>query len=70
MSKLAAIINIGILEMVLGQNTVMIPDTMGGNVFNLTLQNGTYQFYDGLITETMGVNGEILGPTLIFKQGE
>lgn len=70
MNKIVTFINIGIFGIVLGQNSVTISDTLSGNVFNLTLQNGSYQFYDGIDTETKGVNGNILGPTLLFNQGD
>jgi bilirubin oxidase len=36
----------------------------------LTLQAGSVQFFPGQATQTMGVNGNILGPTLIFNQGD
>ena len=52
------------------QNPVVIPETLSGPEFNLTLQNGTFQFYEGINTTTMGVNGNILGPTLIMQNGE
>ncbi len=52
------------------QNPVLIPGTLSGTTFNLELQNGTYQFYDGINTTTMGVNGNILGPTLIMNKGD
>ncbi len=52
------------------QNPVIIPGTLSGPEFNLTLQNGTFQFYDGINTTTMGVNGNILGPTLIMHKGD
>ncbi|MCA9735060.1 multicopper oxidase domain-containing protein, partial [candidate division KSB1 bacterium] len=52
------------------QNQITIPDTLNGTVFNLNLQNGTYQFYAGQNTQTMGVNGAILGPTLIVNKGD
>lgn len=52
------------------QNPVLIPDTLSGTSFELTLQNGTHQFFDGQSTATMGVNGNILGPTLIMQKGE
>lgn len=54
----------------LAQNPVIIPATISGTEFNLTLQNGTFQFYNGFTTTTMGVNGNILGPTLIMEKGE
>ncbi|NOX85639.1 MAG: multicopper oxidase domain-containing protein [Chlorobi bacterium] len=52
------------------QNPLIIPDTLSGTEFNLNLQNGTFQFYSGTNTTTMGVNGDILGPTLIMNQGD
>ncbi|KAA3616775.1 MAG: T9SS C-terminal target domain-containing protein [Calditrichaeota bacterium] len=51
------------------QNNLLLPDTLNGEIVNLTLQHGTYQFYPGLDSKTMGVNGDILGPTLIFNKG-
>jgi len=55
---------------VLAQNPVLIPDTLSGTSFELTLQNGTFSFFDGQSTATMGVNGNILGPTLIMNKGD
>jgi bilirubin oxidase len=52
------------------QNPLLIPGTISGTEFDLTLQNGTYQFWDGINTTTMGVNGNILGPTLIMNKGD
>lgn len=52
------------------QNPVIIPETISGTSFDLVLQNGTFQFFTGQATNTMGVNGNILGPTLIMQQGE
>ncbi len=52
------------------QNPIIIPGTLSGTEFNLNLQNGTFQFYDGINTTTMGVNGGMLGPTLIMQKGD
>ncbi len=52
------------------QNPLLIPGTLSGTEFNLNLQNGTYQFYSGINTTTMGANGNILGPTLIMQKGD
>jgi len=54
----------------LAQNNLLVPDTISGNSVNLTLQNGTYQFYSGTNTTTMGANGNILGPTLLLNKGD
>ncbi|HIG90085.1 MAG: multicopper oxidase domain-containing protein [Flavobacteriaceae bacterium] len=63
---------IGLLIVQIGnaQNPLLIQSTLTGTDINLTLQNGTTQFYPGQITNTMGVNGNILGPTLILNQGD
>ena len=53
-----------------GQNALFIPDSLMGKEINLTLQNGTHQFYSGQPTITMGANGNILGPTLVLNQGD
>ena len=52
------------------QNPLLIPETLSGNEFNLNLQNGNTQFLEGTATQTMGANGDILAPTLIFDAGE
>ncbi|MCF6171334.1 MAG: multicopper oxidase domain-containing protein [Bacteroidales bacterium] len=52
------------------QNPIIIPGTLSGTAFELNLQNGTFQFYDGINTTTMGVNGDMLGPTLIMQKGD
>ncbi|MFK5891166.1 MAG: multicopper oxidase domain-containing protein [Flavobacteriaceae bacterium] len=54
----------------LAQNSLLIPSTLSGTNINLTLQNGTYQFYSGTNTSTMGVNGNILGPTILLNKGD
>lgn len=54
----------------LSQNTLFIPDTLHGPNIDLTLQEGTTQFYGTIQTNTMGANGSLLGPTLILNQGD
>ena len=51
-------------------NQVAIPDTLSGTEFELTLQDGIVQFFPGDYTNTMGVNGSMLGPTLIMNKGD
>ena len=63
------ILNVHIASL-LAQNPVLIPDTLSGTKFELTLQNGTFSFFEGQNTATMGVNGSVLGPTLIFNKGD
>lgn len=53
---------------VTAQNTMPIPPSLTGENFTLTLQEGTTEFYPGVITNTMGANGALLGPTLILNK--
>ncbi|OFZ17829.1 MAG: hypothetical protein A3D92_21690 [Bacteroidetes bacterium RIFCSPHIGHO2_02_FULL_44_7] len=53
-----------------GQNPLLIPPTIESSSVQLALQEGTTQFYPGITTATMGANGSLLGPTLIFNQGD
>ncbi len=52
------------------QNPLYIPDTLSGNVFNLTVQKGTKTFVTGFNTPTFGYNGNILGPTLLINKND
>ena len=47
-----------------------IMDTMVGPNYNLTFQNGVWQFYSGINTGTFAYNGNVLGPTLIMNEGD
>ena len=53
-----------------GQNPLFIPDTLAGSEISLQLQRGTHAFFPDQMTQTMGANGNILGPTLILQQGQ
>jgi len=55
---------------VVAQNPLAIPTTLTGTNMTLTLQEGTTQFFPGTITNTMGANGSLLGPTLILQKGD
>lgn len=50
-------------------NQLLIPPTLQGSAIDLTLQHGETEFFPGDITNTMGANGNILGPTLILERG-
>lgn len=52
------------------QNPLYIPPTLTGPSINLTLGTGTTEFYPGVITNTMGANGALLGPTLVMNTGD
>ncbi len=50
-------------------NALFIPDILTGPSVSLNLQSGQVAFYDGFITNTIGYNQDILGPTLILEKG-
>lgn len=50
------------------QNPLTIPPVLTGTNFDLNIQNGTVQFFDGVNTPTFGINGNILGPTIIVNK--
>ncbi len=52
------------------QNPLAIPPRVSGTNFTLTLRNDTTRFFPGPVTNTMGANGNILGPTLVFQKGD
>ena len=70
MKSLFLILSLAFIATIKAQSPVIIPDTLSGTEFTLDLQNGTFQFYDGVNTTTMGVNGNILGPTLIMQKND
>lgn len=53
-----------------GQNPLTIPPVLTGTEFQLNLQKATREFFPGFSTNTMGVNGNFLGPTLILNRGD
>lgn len=53
-----------------GQNPILIPTAITNNTINLTLTEGTNNFYAGVTTNTMGANGPLLGSTLIMSKGD
>ena len=70
MKYLLTLLLIGITLLGYTQNQLIIPGTIEGTDINLNLQTGTHQFFDGQNTATMGVNGNILGPTLIVNKND
>jgi blue copper oxidase len=56
------------VQLALAQNPLAIPPALTGTSFNLNIQNGTTQFWPGINTPTFGINGNILGPTLIVNK--
>jgi FtsP/CotA-like multicopper oxidase with cupredoxin domain len=52
----------------IAQNQLFIPELISGEVIDLTLQNGEVSFFDGPPTQTMGANGNLLGPTILLNR--
>jgi len=52
------------------QNPLVIPDTLSGTSFTLSVQTGTMNLIGSNITPTYGYNGNFLGPTLILKNND
>lgn len=55
---------------IFGQNSLFIPDTISGTSISLDIQHDHVHFFDGNQTETMGINGPILAPTIILNKGQ
>ncbi|MEP7264105.1 MAG: multicopper oxidase domain-containing protein [Bacteroidota bacterium] len=51
-------------------NQLFIPPVLSGNNFNLSFNASTRQFFPGLTTDTYGINGDYLGPTLVFQKND
>ena len=52
------------------QNPLLIPATLSGDNIQLNIAESTIPFYSGFNTNTMGVNGAYLGPTLLLNKGD
>ncbi|MDP3558476.1 MAG: multicopper oxidase domain-containing protein [Bacteroidota bacterium] len=50
------------------QNLLAIPDTLSGTNFNLNIYDTSKVFYTGYTTNTFGVNGKYLGPTVFLNK--
>jgi bilirubin oxidase len=53
-----------------GQNQLFIPDTLSGPIIPLEIKHDHVHFFSGNQTETMGINGPILAPTIILNKGQ
>ncbi len=49
---------------------IAIPPLLEGPEFSLSLQTGLSEIRPGTASSTMGVNGPLLGPTLVMNEGE
>nr|WP_081242973.1 multicopper oxidase domain-containing protein [Sporosarcina sp. P33] len=58
-----------------GKNELNIPplltsEAASGTEYTVTAQKGEAEIFDGITTETLGYNGDLLGPVLQLKKGE
>ena len=68
MKNALLVLSLLIGEITFAQNPLFIPPTISGTTFNLSVQNGTTQFYPSVNTPTYGINGPLLSPTLILNK--
>ena len=50
----------------IAQNQLVIPPVLTGTNISLTLDEATHEFYPGVVTNTIGANGDLLGQQLLF----
>jgi FtsP/CotA-like multicopper oxidase with cupredoxin domain len=65
---LLACLMLGLFFASKAQQLLLIPDTLSGTQINLEIRNGSKAFFPGTPTQTMGINGDILAPTLILQK--
>lgn len=58
------------INVVYGQNPLVIPPSLTGTIFNLNIQTGTKVFFGNTPTPTFGINGDFLSPTIIVNEGD
>ena len=68
MKKTFLVLSFLIGQIAFAQNPLFIPAVLTGPTFNLSIQNGTTQFYPSVNTPTYGINGPSLSPTLIMNK--
>ena len=66
--------NVPLLDPSSGINELIIPPILqkqqGENFdYEVTAQQGSTEFFEGISTETYGYNGDLLGPTIRLQQG-
>lgn len=56
-----------------GSNAMAVPPLLVANSdgnYELTAMEGTHEFYEGIVSNTLGYNGALLGPTLRLQPNE
>lgn len=70
LNKILLVALLPVAQQNFAQTSIPIPDTLAGNVIDLTLKHGTKEFFPGVATQTIGYNGNFLGPTIILQKGQ
>ena len=70
LNKILLVALLPVAQQNFAQTSIPIPDTLVGNVIDLTLKHGTKEFFPGIATQTIGYNGNFLGPTIILQKGQ
>jgi blue copper oxidase len=52
------------------QQSLHLPDTLSGPVFNLNIRDSSKVFFAGFSTTTIGINADYLGPVLFLNKGD
>jgi bilirubin oxidase len=52
------------------QNPLLVPTTLTGPTYNLTVDYDSVMLFPGNYTQSAGINGPILSPTLIINKGD
>jgi bilirubin oxidase len=60
----------GLVNALLAQTPLPIPDTLSGSTIDLSVQEGTWEFHAGEVVPTYGYNGDLLGPTLMLNKDQ
>lgn len=56
--------------LLVGQNPLAIPEALSGTDFDLNINQSSKSFFPGFQTNTIGINNDYLGPTLILNKGD
>lgn len=68
MKSFYILISLLVSSLLIAQNPLSIPPTLSGKNITLNMQTGSVNFFAGPVTNSLGINGNILGPTLILEK--
>ena len=65
-----AILTLVISQPLFAQNPMAVPPVLSGTNIDLYVHDSSHQFLPGQITNTIGINGDFLGPTIVLNKGD